>query len=76
MATTIVNPELVRVIAEEMAYGVETAVEHWMVQIDAALNDTHLTTLGRLNAVREIVEDYKYLTGKVRLDYDRSELDS
>jgi hypothetical protein len=76
VATTIVNPELVRVIAEEMAYGVETAVEHWMVQIDEALNDMHLTTLGRLNAVREIVEDYKYLTGKLHLDCARAELDS
>jgi hypothetical protein len=29
----------------------------------------HLTTLGRLNAVREIVESYKHLTG--RLEFDR-----
>jgi hypothetical protein len=76
MATTAVNRDLVRVIAEEMAYGVETAVEHWMSQIETALTDMHLTTLGRLNAVREIVESYKHLTGKVRLDCDRSELDS
>ena len=33
-----------------------------------ALTDTRLTTLGRLNAVREIVEHYKYMTGQVRLD--------
>ena len=76
MATAVVNRDLVRVIAEEMAYGVETAVEHWMSQIDMALTDIHLTTLGRLNAVREIVESYKHLTGKVRLDCNRSELDS
>ena len=66
MATTALNRDLVRVIAEEMAYGVETAVDCWMTQIDLALTDTHLTTLGRLNAVREIVENYKHLTGKVR----------
>jgi hypothetical protein len=67
VATTTVNRDLVRVIAEEMACGVETAVEHWMTQIDLALNDMHLTTLGRLNAVREIVESYKYFTGKTQL---------
>ena len=32
VATTAVNRELIRVIAEEMAYGVETAVECWMTE--------------------------------------------
>ena len=68
MAATAVNRDLIQVIAEEMAYGVETAVERWMAQIDLALTDMHLTTLGRLEAVREIVESYKRLTGKVQLD--------
>ena len=68
MATTAVNGELVRVIAEEMAYGVETAVECWMTQIELALADTRLTTLGRLQAVREVVENYKHLTGKVQFN--------
>jgi hypothetical protein len=75
VATTTVNRELVRVIAEEMAYGVETAVEHWMAQVDMALTDIHLTTLGRLNAIREVVESYKHLTGKDRLECG-TELDS
>ncbi len=72
MATTAVNRELVRVIAEEMAYGVETAVECWMTQIELALADTRLTTLGRLQAVREVVENYKHLTGKVQFDCRRA----
>jgi hypothetical protein len=59
---------VVLAIAEEVAYGVQTAVDCWMKEIDLALTDTHLTTLGRLNAVREIVEHYKHLTGQVRLD--------
>jgi hypothetical protein len=69
VATAAVNRELIRVIAEEMANGVDTAVECWMSKIDLALTDVHLTTLGRLNAVREIVESYKHLTG--RLEFDR-----
>jgi hypothetical protein len=68
VATTAVNRELVRVIAEEMAYGVETAVECWMTQIELALADTRLTTLGRLQAVQEVVENYKHLTGKVQFN--------
>jgi hypothetical protein len=72
VATTAVNRELVRVIAEEMAYGVETAVECWMMQIELALADTSLSTVGRLQAVREVVENYKHLTGKVQIDCRRA----
>ena len=38
-----------------------------MSEIDQALTDSHLTSLGRLNALREIVEEYKQLTGKAQL---------
>jgi hypothetical protein len=68
MATAAVNHDVVLAIAEEMARGVQTAVNCWMTEIDLALSDNRLTTLGRLNAVREIVENYKHLTGQVRLD--------
>jgi hypothetical protein len=64
MATTGLNRDLVLAIAEEMAHGVQNAVDYWMIEIDLALTDTHLTTVGRLNAVREIVDHYKHLTGK------------
>ena len=68
MATAALNRDVVLAIAEEMAHGVQTAVDCWMTEIDEALTDTHLTTLGRLNAVREIVQNYKQLTGQTRLD--------
>ena len=61
------NHDLVLAIAEEMAHGVQTAVDCWMTEIDQALTDTHLTTMGRLNAVREIVDNYKRLTGRADL---------
>jgi hypothetical protein len=68
MATAALNRDVVLAIAEEMAYGVQTAVDCWMNEIDQVLTDSRLTTLGRLNTVREIVENYKHLTGRVRLD--------
>lgn len=67
LTTTYVNSDLVSVIASEMASGVEIAVERWMAQIEASLEDTRLTTLGRLNAVRDIVDKYKQTTGKAQL---------
>ncbi len=67
MATTALNHDLVLAVAEEMAHGVQTAVDSWMTEIELALTDTQLTTLGRLNAVKEIVENYKNLTGQAHL---------
>jgi hypothetical protein len=67
LATGIIPTNLVEVIASEMAVGVDRAVECWMSQIEDALTDVHLTSLGRLNAVREILDEYKYLTGKAQL---------
>ena len=68
MASTAIPTDLVDVIASEMAFGVERAVECWMSQIEQALTDIHLTSLGRLNAVREILDQYKHLTGKAQLE--------
>ncbi len=68
MATKAADQDLIRVIAEEMSFGVEIAVERWMTQIDSALTDAQLATLGRLSAVHEIVQNYKLLTGKVQFD--------
>jgi hypothetical protein len=67
LATTAVPTDIVDAIASEMAVGVDRAVECWMSQIEQALTDVHLTSLGRLNAVRGIVDVYKQLTGKAQL---------
>jgi hypothetical protein len=61
---TAVSRDVVDVIAEEMAWGVERAVEYWMSQIEQALTDRELTSLGRLYAVKDVVERYRSLTGK------------
>ena len=69
MATAMAVPrEIVDVIADEMAWGVERAVEYWMSQIEHALADGQLTSLGRLYAVKDVVERYKTLTGKIELE--------
>jgi hypothetical protein len=73
VSTLVAIPrEIVDVIADEMAGGVDRAVECWMSRIEQALEDTSLTSLGRLHAVKEIVEQYKKLTGKVELEARRA----
>jgi hypothetical protein len=55
-----------------MACGVDRAVAYWMSEIDQALSDTQLTSLGRLYAIKEVVERYKSLTGKSQLETRRA----
>lgn len=63
----VLSENVVDVIASEMARGVEQAVDCWMSQIEQAITDVHLTSLGRLNAVTDILRKYKSLTGKMHL---------
>jgi len=67
LASIASNANIVDVIAAEMACGVERAVDCWMAQVERALTDPQLTTLGRLSAVRDILEQYKSLTGNTTL---------
>jgi hypothetical protein len=67
LSSVAIPTDIVNVLASEMASGVERAVDCWMLQIEQALTDVHLTSLGRLNAVIEIVSNYKKLTGKIAL---------
>lgn len=72
MATLAVPRDTVGVIVDEMAWAVDRAVECWMSEMERALTDPRLTSLGRLAAVKEIVERYKRLTGKVALETRRA----
>lgn len=68
MSSASANADFVGFLAAEMSSAVERAVECWLAQVEHALTDTQLTTLGRLNAVREILDKYKCLTGKMSLE--------
>ena len=73
MATaSIATQQFVEVIAAEIAAGVEVAVESWMAQMEQALTDPQLTTLGRMNAAREVLENYKRLSGRSLLQCRRA----
>lgn len=67
ISSSISAQELVNAVAVEMASGVDTAVESWMAQIEHAFTDPALTTLGRINAVNEVLKTYKRVTGKTQL---------
>ncbi|MEY2414201.1 MAG: hypothetical protein QOD84_2807 [Acidobacteriaceae bacterium] len=56
--------DFVNLVAAEMAAGIECAVDSWLARIDRVLKDNRLTTLGRLYAIEEVVQNYKNLVGK------------
>lgn len=58
LATIATDHALIEAVVGEMQDGIERAVGFWMTQIEQALRDPGLTTLGRMNAVREIVNRY------------------
>lgn len=60
MATAATDQALIEVLATEISHGIQKAVSFWMLQIEDALRDPHLTTLGRMNAIREIVNRYNH----------------
>ena len=62
MATAAADRALIEAVVAEMSKGIECAVDFWFGQIEGALRDPRLTTLGRLNAVQAIVKQYRTTT--------------
>jgi len=67
VAGVVTADALINAIVMEMSDGIECAVNFWMEQIEHALHDPQLTTLGRMHAVQEIVRHYRS-TGELRAD--------
>ena len=60
MASVASDHELIEAVIAEMSLGIECALGFWMGQIEHALGDPELTSLGRLNAVRAIVHNFRH----------------
>ena len=68
MSTTAsTTQDFVETIAKEVASRVDVAVESWLAQVQDALTDPQLTTLGRMNAAKDVLDRYRRLTGKAWL---------
>jgi hypothetical protein len=51
--------EILEIIAGELCLGIDRALNHWMIAVELAVNEPNLSTQERLEAVRQIVRDYK-----------------
>jgi hypothetical protein len=72
LGATTSTAQMVNAVAVEMASAVDSAVECWMAQIESAFTDSRLTTLGRVNAVKQVLQTYKRVTGKNQLHCRRA----
>lgn len=70
MATVAPDHALIEAIAAEMSQGIDRAVNFWMLKIEGALLDPRLTTLGRMNAVLEVLQQYRGSSGEPGGAYD------
>lgn len=55
-----VNRDLIEAVSAEMCAGIDCAVGFWMSQIEDVLEDSRLTTLGRLQAIKEVLGAYRH----------------
>ena len=67
MASTATRADFVSLIAEEIASGIDHAMDYWLGRIEMELVDAKLTTIERIHAIELILREYKEATGKVQL---------
>jgi len=67
MASTATRADFVSLVAEEISFGINHALDYWLGRIEMELVDTKLTTVERLLAIELILREYKQVTGRAHL---------
>jgi hypothetical protein len=58
--TTAASQQFIDAVSAEVCAGIDRAVGFWMSRIEDVLQDSRLTTLGRLQAVKDVVGTYRH----------------
>lgn len=64
MASTVAQIDLVSLIAEQIASGIDNAVGYWLGRVERELATSGLTPNEQLRAIELILQEYKVTTGK------------
>jgi hypothetical protein len=67
MASIATRADFVSLGAEEIASGIDHAMDYWLGRIEMELVDAKLTTTERLHAIELILREYKEATGRAQL---------
>ncbi len=69
MTTVTTEPELVGLIAAEIASGIDDAVGYWLGRIEREVLDRGLTPSEQIQAISRVLREYKQITGKPQIRY-------
>jgi hypothetical protein len=64
MSNTASRTDFVSIVAREISSGIDRALTYWLGRIEVELVDQSLPTAERMAAIREIVQEYKQVSGR------------
>jgi len=68
MASTATRADFVNLIAEEISFGINHALDYWLGRIEMEVVDAKLSNAERLRAIEFILLEYKEATGRSQLN--------
>jgi hypothetical protein len=68
MASTASRKEFVSLVVEEIASGIDHAVDYWLGRIDQEISDRSLTSIEQVQAIQRILREYRTTSGKLQLN--------
>ena len=64
MASRSTRTDFVSMVAEEVSSGIDRALQYWLGRIELEVVDRSLSTAERIDAIEEILTEYKIRSGK------------
>jgi len=68
MASTATRADFVSLVAEEISFGINHALDYWLGRIEMEVVDAKLSNAERLRAIEFILLEYKEATGRSQLN--------
>lgn len=64
MAGSSTRTDFVSMVAQEISSGIDRALQYWLGRIELEVLDRSLSTEERMDAIEEILTEYKVRSGK------------
>ena len=68
MASRATQTDFVDMVAEEVSSGIDRALGYWLGRIELEVVDRSLTTSQRIDAIENILQEYKVRSGRAHVD--------
>jgi hypothetical protein len=67
MASRTTQTDFVDMVAEEVSSGIDRALGYWLGRIELEVVDRSLTTSQRIDAIENILQEYKVRSGRAEV---------